>query len=266
MIGRPRTGRAHVIASATILLVLGGCSGGTSQAAPTPTTTPSLTQGASDTAPQWLGPVRSAKLRVISRQKALHWVDPRDAAFDGIDLRLVAGRGREYNGVAVINGKNVPGFSAGGWHAELVARPPRTATIDPDERVIEYGVVIDTDGDRTADCHIGINNDARQRGRWPVYRVWVKNLRTRETVEQVGGPYGGLVEFGHPGDLGSGRGVGFEFLGDWMSPCRKAGPAATFYAYAVLTENGEVTSWDFAPDAAWLPMQCGKACHEIGEQ
>jgi len=74
------------------------------------------------------------------------------------------------------------------------------------------------------------------------------------------------VEFSHPGDRGSGRAIGFDFLGDRMHPCAKVGPASRFFAYSSLTENGEVSAWDYAPDAAWLPMHCGKPCHEIGEQ
>ena len=258
-------------------LILAGCTWGADSSGPlaaSPTgpassSSPTRTETAADAVAQWSGPVRAgAELRVIARWRARRWTDPRDAAFDGIDLRRVYGRGREYRGVSVIDGQNVPSFSAGGWTGGLVARPPRTGTVDPTQRVIEYGVVVDADGDRDPDCHIGINNDARQRGGGrddpiPIYRVWVTNLRTGATDESVGPPYGGLVEFGHPGDRGGRRKMGFGFLGPRPAQCDPFEPTATFYAYATLTEGGEVTAWDFAPDRAWLPMECSKACREV---
>ena len=259
-----------------VALTLSGCASGadSSDSPAAPSTgpasniSPRATQAASDAAPQWSGPVRPhAALPVVSRRKARGWTDPRDAAFDGIDLRRVSGAGREYGGVAVINGQNIPSVHAGGWQLGLAARPPRTDTIDSTRRVIEYGVVVDADGDRDPDCHIGINNDARQPGRdkedrIPVYRVWVTNLRYGATDERVGPPYGMPVEFGHPGDRGGRRAMGFGFLWHRPGPCDPFEPTATFYAYASLTEGGEVTAWDFAPDRAWLPMECSKACRE----
>ena len=256
-------------------LTLAGCASGadTSDSPAAPTTrpasisSPTATQDATDAA-QWSGPVRAdAVLRVISRRKARGWTDPRDAAFDGIDLRRVSGTGREYGGVSVIDGQNIPSFHAGGWQLWLAARPPRTDTIDSTQRVIEYGVVVDADGDRDPDCHIGINNDARQSNKKdpiPIYRVWVTNLRNGATDEQVGPPYGVPVEFGHPGDRGGRRAMGFGFLDDRPAQCDPFGPTATFYAYATLTEGGEVTAWDYAPDRAWLSMKCRKACREVG--
>jgi hypothetical protein len=252
-------------------LTLAGCTQGAeisdSPAAPATgqpsNNSPTATRDATDAAPQWSGPVRAdAALPVIPRRKARGWTDPRDAAFDGIDLRRVAGRGREYNGVAVIDGQNISSFSAGGWGFRLAARPPRVEALAATQRIIDYGVVIDADGDRDPDCQIGINNDARQHGGFPVFRVWITNLRTGTTVEQVGPPYGGLVEFGHPSERGSRRWAGLAFLGGQPTHCLRFTPSSTFYAYSSLTEEGEVTAWDFAPDRAWLPMDCSQACRK----
>jgi hypothetical protein len=252
-------------------LTLAGCTPGaeTSDSPSVPAagqasnSSPTATRDAPDAARQWSGPVRAdAALPVISRRKARGWTDPRDVAFDGIDLRRVSGRGREYSGVSVIDGQNIPSFSAGGWRFRLAARPPRVETLAATQRIIEYGVVIDADGDRDPDCQIGINNDARQHGRFSVFRVWITNLRTGTTVEQVGPPYGGLVEFGHPSERGSRRWAGFGFLGDQPTHCPRFTPSSTFYAYSSLTKRGEVTAWDVTPDRAWLPMECSKACRE----
>lgn len=258
-------------------LTLAGCTAGddTSESPAAPSTdpasisSPTAAQDATDGVPQWSGPLRTdAALPVIPWRKAKGWTDPRDTAFDGIDLRRVSGTGREYGGVAVIGDQTIPSFQAGGWGLELAARPPRTTTIDSTQRVIEYGVVVDGDGDGDGDCHIGLNNDARQRGRGgdgriPVYRVWVTNLRNGATHESVGPPYGFPVEFSHPGDRGARRAMGFQFLGDEPAQCDRFRPTAAFYAYASLTEGGEVAAWDFAPDRAWLPMACSRACREV---
>lgn len=215
----------------------------------------------------WSEPLRSHDaMRVIPRRQVQGWTDPRDTPFGGIDLRRVSGAGREYSGVAVIDGRNIPGFSAGHWELGLVTRPPRTDALAARSRVIEYGVVVDADGDREPDCQVGINNDARQRGAYPVFRVWVTNLRTATTNHQVGPPYGGLVEFAYPSERGATASMAFSFLGDRPATCDRFGPASTFYAYSSLSEDGKVTAWDFAPDAAWLPMACSGACREVAHR
>jgi hypothetical protein len=256
------------------LLTFAACASDTDPPGPSttpaaePTSEPSSTSTADpiDASPTWPGAVRAdAAMPTLSRRHARGWTDPRDSTLDGIDIGLVSGEGREYNGIAVIDGRNIPSFSAGAWSLELVARPPRIETLGATHRIIEYGLVIDTDGNRVPDCQIGINNDARQHGNYPVFRVWVTNLRTGSSDEQVGGPYGYPVEFSHPSEAGSGNSMAFGFLGDQPARCDTFGPSATFYAYSSLIEDGEVTVWDFAPDAAWLPMGCSKACREIGE-
>ena len=125
---------------------------------------------------------------------------------------------------------------------------------DREGRIVEYGVVVDTDGDLVADCQLALSSDAPRGG----YRVLVKNVRTGEKDERVGPPYGFPFEFGFPVDgpnfpLGrASPSVFIEFLGEWQPPCKPRNGRIHWYAYASLTEDGRVTAWDFAPDAAWL--------------
>ena len=253
--GATRTSMSRTLLG-LVTLVLAGCSSGADTPNPpaAPTTrspsssSPSATPDATDAATGWTGPVRTdAVLPVIARQRARSWTDPRDAASGGIDLRRIAGWGREYEG------------GAGGWELGLATRPPRPDTVGSVRRSIDYGVVVDADGDRDPDCHIGISDDARrprgdQKGWKAVYRVWVTDLHADTTDDRVGPPYGFPVEFSHPSDRGSWRAMLFQFLGDRPEPCTPFGPRAAFYAYATLRDGGGVAAWDFAPDHAWLPM------------
>ena len=77
------------------------------------------------------------------------------------------------------NADNVPY-----WVIELAARPPRAAGLEPGQ-FIAYGLVLDTTGDGVAHYLVGIDNDAPQRGD---FHVWVTDLRTGETDEQIGPP------------------------------------------------------------------------------
>jgi hypothetical protein len=139
------------------------------------------------------------------------------------------------------------------WRIELAGKPPAAARIDRAEMVIAYGLVLETNGDGVADYVVGIDNDAPRRGD---FRVWVTDLATGATDEQLGPPYGFPVEFSHPdehrpGDLPSTAQMVFTFL-PGSSPPGVAGGTVRFYAWASVTEGGEVVAWDYAPDAAWL--------------
>jgi hypothetical protein len=133
------------------------------------------------------------------------------------------------------------------WYLDLDASPPEAATLDPEQRVIEYGLVFDVDEDGVADYWAAINNDAPQPGD---YRVWVTDLDTGDKREQVAGPYGFPIEFSHPD--GSGRNqMLFTFLSG-STPYGVRSDAMRFYAYASTTDNGQVVAWDYAPDFGWL--------------
>jgi hypothetical protein len=189
----------------------------------------------------WVGPVRPETVTMPTilpegnAPDGFVWDDGQDAELEWIDIGKVRtsdlGRRR--------------------WSFELAGTPPKASTLDPKQRVISYGVVLDADGDRVADCLIGISNDAPQRGD---FRVWVTNLATGATSEQVGGPYGFPIDFAHP-DEQSEPSMQFFFLGS-ASPCVASQPTGPrhFYTWASVTDGGRVTAWDYAPDAAWLAV------------
>lgn len=135
-----------------------------------------------------------------------------------------------------------------GWLLELRTAPARA--LEAEQRIIEYGLVVDADGDRVADCQIGINNDAPEPGD---LRVWVKNLRTGVADERVGPPYGYPIEHAapHPGS---------RFMNLFFPPssaertCDRFHDSASFYAWAAVRDAGKITAIDYAPDAAWLRM------------
>ncbi len=216
---------------------------------PSPTPTESVTPE-----PGWLAAVRDGKswplvtperTEVGSHlglgSEGLGWVDDAsDAEVGLVDIRYVASEARFPVGGHAITGE---------WRISLAERWPGSTEIGPADGVVEYGIVVDTDGDRVADCQIGINDDARQVHGYGDYRVWVTNLRTGLTKEQVGGPYGLPIDFALPDEAS--EYVAFFFLTHGQ-PCDFRGPIH-YYAYASATDvDGHVTAWDFAPDAAWL--------------
>ena len=156
-----------------------------------PTTTQAIPTTASTTdhptttsvPPGWSGAVRD-RSDVVQQMAAeggmWTWHDPLDAPEGWIDVERVVFS---------------PEVSAH-WYIELAAKPPRTTDLDP-ELLIAYGLVLDATGDGAADYLIGIDNDAPQASG---FRVWVTDLATGETDEQIGPPYGYPIEFAHPDD------------------------------------------------------------------
>lgn len=208
---------------------------------------PSPTATATDTAtvstppippaPGWAGALRTdqASLPVLSERTGR--VDGADAAVGWIDIRRVYAYARpEYRLV-------------------LQDPPPLASSLDPTRRVMEHGVVVDSDGDRVADCRIGISTDAPTPGD---FRVWVTDLRAGTTVEQIGPPYGIPIDFFHPAERedptveSMSRTISLFFLGATPGARCELGTGASFYAYAVVMDRGRDPEWDFAPDAAWL--------------
>ena len=141
---------AGLAAAAAVVAVIVGVlavtrDGNNSQPPIGPVTTPSSTPTAATWDPP--EPLRPAASRVLQHDEdtfgnALDRGDPRDVAIAEIDI------------VSVGEGLNFLGGSS--WRFQLAARPP----LDPADRVIAYGVVVDGDGDHRADCQIGVNNDA----------------------------------------------------------------------------------------------------------
>jgi hypothetical protein len=141
------------------------------------------------------------------------------------------------------------------WVMELGAFPPDARTLDPTKTLIAYGLVLDTTGDAVADYVVGINNDAPTAGD---YRVWVTDLASGETDEQVGAPYGFPVEFSHPDEQRRAPPPGDERPPTMLLTFLDGGPpgldmgTTRFYAWASVTTAGDVVAWDYAPDASWL--------------
>lgn len=141
------------------------------------------------------------------------------------------------------------------WYIELAAAPPKAAGLARDE-LIAYGLLLEATGDGIADYVVGIDNEAPQPGD---SHVWVTDLATGQTDEQVGGPpYGFPVEFSHPDERRPGDPPGpptmvFTFL-PGSAPTNLSGWEMRFYAWASFTRNGDVVAWDYAPDSSWLSV------------
>jgi hypothetical protein len=139
------------------------------------------------------------------------------------------------------------------WRLYLRSTSGPASTTAPVGQSTEYGLMVDVDGNRLADCQIGISTDAPAAR---AFRVWVKNLTTGHVNERVGGPYGFPFDFVHPFEGGGSRTMVFFFLeGTRPDPCGAFTETANFYAYASVVEGGRVTAVDYAPEAAWLRMR-----------
>jgi hypothetical protein len=218
-------------------LVLSACAAGPSEAGPS----------AGDTSPaspgsplEWSGPVRGDSLGMVVQPMVQFggggWSWPesrsRDAASPWVDITSV--------------GTSSPSRN---WSLELAAQAPRLDALATADHILAYGVVLETTGDRVADWLVGIDNDAPE----GELRLWITDLATGQSEEQVGGPYGAMpfFDFSHPSEDGpsaeGSRSMRFFFLGNpgW-------GTSIWFYAWASLAHAGEVFAWDYAPDASWL--------------
>jgi hypothetical protein len=192
----------------------------------------------------WPGPVRedATSLGITTMERDVgdgtwSWEDPLDTPVDWIDVQRVS-------------------FSEGQphWYIELAAKPPLAADLELGV-LIAYGLVLDTGGDGIADYVVGIDNNALEPGD---FHVWVTDLASGETDEQIGPPYGFPVEFSHPdeaqpGDYPLGRPATmvFTFLGD-SAPAGLGLGTTQFYVWTSTTTDGEVVAWDYAPDSSWL--------------
>lgn len=133
------------------------------------------------------------------------------------------------------------------WQLTLADRPPSARSFDPTRTVISYGLTLDNDRDGVADHVIGISNEAPTPGE---FRIWVTDLATGETEEQVGQPLDPLFPLSvsrlYEEDGTTSRRLQFSF---WRSHDLDD---ANFYAWASVSEDGDVVAWDYAPDAGWL--------------
>ena len=161
------------------------------------------------------------------------WEDPRDTSVAGIDMTQLE-------------------HSNGHWYLELADVPPMDRTT---AEVFSYGLVLDTTEDGVPDYLVGLEDDpAAPPSDFDPHpsRVWVTDLATGKTDEQIGPPYGYPVEFGHP-DEDDIQTVWFTFLGGSAPPAMD-GRSVRFYAWASLTINGQVVARDVAPDEGWMKL------------
>jgi hypothetical protein len=189
---------------------------------------------------EWSGPVHldgrmDVQHMAVQADLTLSWAERRDAAISRVDITRLG---------LIPDGQTH-------WYIELAAWPAQAAVADP--VVVAHGLVLETTGDAIADYVVGIANDAPQAAD---FHVWVSDLATGETKEQIGGPYGFPVEFGHPQEaLDSGipgpPTLLFTFL-PGSAPSGATAPSMRFYAWASATRGGDVVAWDYAPDASWL--------------
>jgi hypothetical protein len=236
---RHRTRAVLTAAAAAVLIVLATLGSsfmrGFDRTAPPPAKHPSPQPTWDALLTRHWTPLRPATSKRVTAGQSQ--IDEADTTYGGIDIREV--------------NSGDPSHSMS-WGMTLRERPSLASTLDPASRVIEHGLVFDTDRDGAADCQIGINTDAPEPGQ---LRVWVANLTTGVIDERVGPPYGFPFDFVHPSESATARSLAVSvfFLSGAQKPCVFPNTAG-FYAYASVTENGRVTERDYAPDDTWLEM------------
>jgi len=136
------------------------------------------------------------------------------------------------------------------WTIQLAESPPKASGLDPNETLIAYGLVVETTRDEVADYVIGISNEAPTPGQ---FRVWVTNLATGDTDEQVGGPYGVPIEFRHPDERRPDDPPGHQMLFTFLPSTKPNGftGGSRYYAWASQTSGSEVIAWDYEPADGW---------------
>ncbi|MDP9182547.1 MAG: hypothetical protein M3P04_07220 [Actinomycetota bacterium] len=184
----------------------------------------------------WTGPLRpDLSLPKVPGSLPTGWIvwpdASRDANVAAVDIVKVA----------------VGGSRRLAWTLSLRGPAEKSTT-----RWVEYGVIVDQDGDRVADCEIGlVERGTGSRD----FLVRVKNLKTGAAGVQDGGPYGNPIDFAAPSEAGSDGSMRFFFLQDPVAgTCGRLNRSALFYTWAMVSEGGTPISWDFAPDKAWLRM------------
>ena len=255
---RPGLSRMAPLALATAVLVMGiligiGLLVGQPNVGPPPAPSPTDTVRAPI---DWTGPVRAAagapllRLMVDSPSRAtgpnggpiplLGWDEGSpDAPVPWLDI----------TGVHFTPGELLT------WYVDLRAYPPRTDTLDRDETLISYGLVVDANEDGVADYELGMSNDAPIPGD---LRLWITNLATGETDQHVGRPNGQPFEEWHPDSRTSeevARQPRFT-LPTWDLPGVDS-ETVRFYAWSSVTEGPDVVGWDYAPDEGWLTVPPG---------
>ena len=189
----------------------------------------------------WTGPLREEREamvvhKMVARGDGFSALDAEDAVIGYVDISLVHLRpeGQAY------------------WYLELAGWIPPRTDLNRNVTQLAYGLVVETTGDDVADRVIGLEDVPDSND----LRVWVTNLTTGETIENIGGPYGYPVEFALPVEGGQEPfdrpTVVFTFLGGTPNTIRFSAGTARFYAWASATVAGHVIARDYAPDTGWL--------------
>lgn len=181
-----------------------------------------------------VGPFGAPDMEQVHR-----WEDAADSPVDGSDIRRVVLR---HGGVGVLDGRRYP---AADLVLELTGMPPEDTTAPV--RDVEYGIVVDRDGDREADCEFGISTDVEAPGQ---FRVWAVRLSDGRLAEHVAPPSMGPFEFYHPHERTEAE-MYFQFSNP-MPECQSLSHGVAFYTWAATLQDGGVVSVDYAPDASWL--------------
>ena len=132
-----------------------------------------------------------------------------------------------------------------------VADPP--PAVDPAQRWIAYGVVVDDDRDGIPDWRLGMDNLPLAVGDGQNHRAWRTDLHTGRTTAHDPAYCcitGVVLDSFYPRTEPNAR---FIFGGETTAG-RATGldPDAAFYAWASVIEDGRVVATDYAPDVGWL--------------
>jgi hypothetical protein len=181
---------------------------------------------------------------------------------DAVDIPLVLGPDARWNGSGwdgwhyldpvgdVATGAEWVDIRRVGAFKMLLAEDPHLPMIDPAERRIAYGFVIDQDEDETPDLQLGMDNLVSGG-----VRAWLTDLKTgrttvkcyprprREPACAVDDGLRGLSDYFYPYASET------WYPGPWFF---YFGPSSRFYAWASIIEDGQVVATDYAPDAGWL--------------
>jgi hypothetical protein len=142
-------------------------------------------------------------------------------------------------------------FATSDMRLTLVANPP--PAVDPAQRWIAYGVVVDDDRDGIPDWRLGMDNLPLAVGDGQNHRAWRTDLHTGRTTAHDPAYCcitGVVLDSFYPRTEPNAR---FIFGGETTAG-RATGmdPDAAFYAWASVIEDGRVVATDYAPDVGWL--------------
>jgi hypothetical protein len=200
----------------------------------------------------WPAPPRSeppsgAPDVLLVRGDNTHW-DPAERAWEGLEhVDPVGDAGSEGTPAIDILEVGGPGAGLASYSIRLAGGVP-LPPVDPSNRWIAYGVVVDTDGDGMPDERVGVDNMPDGQ-----HRAWWTDLATGQTKWKAGGGYGFVYDDGV-----SGSSLGLD---TWYPSAseksdhvtlRYSGTSGRYYAWASMIEDGRVVATDYAPDVGWL--------------